>query len=147
MRNLIAASLLAMCVSACATAPQQTSFQNTKTVASSFDEAWDTAISYFAENNVSIKTLEKDSGIVVAEAGTVPYQALLELADCGTQPLASNYNGGATYNVFVREASAGTIVQVNAKFLLSYFDRTQGGLTTTECFSKGIFEQGLLARF
>lgn len=47
--------------------PQNTDFTKEKMFSASFDNIWEGIISYFATNNISIKTLEKDSGIIVAE--------------------------------------------------------------------------------
>ncbi len=140
------ALLAAILLAACATPGQPTQFNNTRTVSASFDETWDETISYFARNNIPIQTLEKDSGLIVAESASVPGAQLRQLADCGSA--GQGLPGTARYNVFVREQSAlGVTVQINATFSQVYRDIWTGQNAQSECYSKGVLEKAFLAGY
>ena len=49
----------------------------------SYDEVWEGIISFFATTNISIKTLEKDSGIVVAEKSLDDSKEMKDFVDIG----------------------------------------------------------------
>lgn len=131
----LAACLLAV---SCATPPTQRSIENSRTFAVSKDQAWEALLSYFTSNNIQIKTIEKDSGVIYAE------RALSDasMADCGAVPLAQEMSRPASLNVFVRETGDGVQVTVNAQFEVT---RMFDGTTWTDaCFSTGLLERQLL---
>lgn len=135
----LAAALCAL-GSACAptaTAPQLTVFEKTRTYAKPKDQAWAAVLAYFTRNNISVKVLEKDSGVIYAENASFA----TDLADCG-QSRALEISRLASLNVFVRPTGGGTEVSVNTKFSLV---RTMEGQTwNVECFSRGILEREIL---
>ena len=140
------ALLAAILLAGCATVGQPTQFNNTRSVSASFDETWDKTISYFAQNNIPIQTLEKDSGLVVAESPFVPAAQLRQLADCGFP--GNGLPGSASYNVFVREQPAlGVTVQINATFNQVSQNIWTGQNAQSECYSKGVLEKAFLAGY
>ena len=146
MRTLIA-SISAVILTACASTPGTYTFENSRTVDASFDKTWEAVIGYFAENNIGIETLEKDSGIIVAEntryrIGVTPY-----VADCGVK-LAKENIGTARVNIFAKPVSDDkTDVQVNTAFSFMTRDwTTTGALRPSNCTSTGELEKSLLDR-
>lgn len=140
------ALVIAMALAGCATPGQATQFNNSRAVNLSFDAAWDKTVSYFAENNIPIRTLEKDSGLIVAETASLPGAQLQQLADCGTA--GRGQPGTASYNVFVRDLQTqGVTVQINATFTQVYRDIWTGQNAQSQCFSKGVLENALLAGY
>jgi len=63
--------------------PNISNYENKKDFHASYDQVWEGVISYFAENNISIETLEKDSGIVVAKKMIANSNAVKEMFDTG----------------------------------------------------------------
>ncbi len=134
------------CLSACATAPATYSVNNSRVVPEGKDVVWERVVEYFASNNLSIKTIEKDSGLIAAERmiGT-PRQGgdLAGWASCGSSALEIAVAQSVDLNVFVRPASGGTNVTVNTNFT----ERRQMGqypATTVTCNSNGKLETRLL---
>jgi len=135
---LLAATLM---LSGCATTPQTFAFDKSRDVAAGFDKTWEGVISYFAENNIPIATVEKDSGLIVASDERVSVDTLKKLADCSVRHPAT---AQMSVNVFVRPTSASeTSVQVNTR----YSGTAVGLMNTTlqvDCNSNGSLEEALL---
>ncbi len=132
-------------LSACATAPQTYSFEKSRKFDASFDDVWEGVISYFAENNISIKTLEKDSGLVVAENDHFPAGELTKYADCGTNSMVTNAYATGKINVFIRAVGPDTTkIQTNAKFIQTAQSSWDRSTIVTPCNSKGTLEQAVL---
>lgn len=91
--------------------PVSFDFNTLNTYDATFDETWEAAISIFAGSNIPIKTLEKDSGIIVSD----PLGASASFYRCKTGFLETIRNPQGTFNVFVRKVSDGkTSVQINS---------------------------------
>ncbi|MDJ1632246.1 hypothetical protein [Rhizobium rhizogenes] len=135
---LTVATLAAL--SSCATPPKATVFKNSETFSVTKDQAWEKLLAFFTSNNVQIKTIEKDSGVIYAERSGVD----ATYADCGQGGLAVDVSRSGTLNVFVREVSAGkTQVTVNTDFkIMRQFD---GQPIIGECKSTGSLERGILS--
>jgi hypothetical protein len=112
-----------------------------------FDRTWNAVIDQFAQQVITIETMERASGFIVASREGIPTRtradstAGLRLADCGTGPAGAMQDRSAPflpmsakYNVLVREAGATSTVLVTARFV------STRGAETIECSSKGAFE-------
>lgn len=125
-------------LASCATPPTQRAVENARTFPISKDQAWEALLIYFTSNNIQIKTIEKDSGVIYAERSLSD----ASMADCGAVPIAMETGRPASLNVFVRETGAGTQVTVNAQFeVIRNFD---GATWRDPCFSTGVLERQLL---
>lgn len=113
-------SLALMATGACATLPTDHSVTKTKTYAASKDAVWTELVRFFAQNNISIKTIEKDSGVIFAETQNI---AGTSIADCG-KPDAFTIETGrvGNFNVFASERNAATEVTINTAFTASHRD-------------------------
>jgi len=134
----------------CATiVPPKYPFQATRTYEKDYDTVWSSVIEIFAQRNISIKTIEKVSGIVVSENSKVPFQVQPDLTynssycDCGSPGglvILTDMKG--RFNVFVRKITENaTSVQVNT----AYHALKQMGMHFVlgwnwECNSKGYME-------
>lgn len=102
-------------------------------VHASVAQTWEAAVEAFADRNIPIKTLDRASGLIVAEAQSV--SARQEgLADCGTvwgSPLTPDR---ATWNLLVRGDSTHSTVKATVRFTLTV------GQSTEECGTKGRWE-------
>lgn len=143
----IAAALTcaALTMSACATAPTVYNVQNSRTVGASKDVVWERVVEFFAMNNLSIKTIEKDSGIIGAErmiAAPSRNGMIGSWASCGSELLMTPVGQTADLNVFVRPVAAGVTVSVNTRFSESRsFD---GPPVSVQCNSTGELERMIL---
>lgn len=115
-------------------------------VAASFGKTWDAVIDVFSERNIGIKTLDRSSGLVVAETSRVPRENEKEWADCGTIPgahpkslaAAALVAKTAQYNILVRGDSTRATVKATVQFknpdLVMW-------AKTDECQSRGVWEK------
>jgi hypothetical protein len=134
-----AVTALTFALAACATPPKQVSFKNSETYNLSKDETWERLLSFFTSNNVQIKTIEKDSGVIYAERSTID----ASMADCGEAPLMAEIARTGTLNVFVRSKAGQTEVTVNSEFkVIRMFDNQT---FTVACHSTGTLEASILA--
>jgi hypothetical protein len=146
-RHQVAAIIACTLVlSGCVTAPSTYTFNKSRTYPESKEEIWQRAVEFFATNNLSIKTIEKDSGIIAAErmigapssGGTI-----LDMASCGVGALEVPVAQTLDLNLFVKTTSSGTNVTVNTRFSESrHFGNDPPH--TVECNSTGTLEQKIL---
>ena len=106
----------------------------------SFEEAWDAVIEAFAEHNIPIDNMEKDSGIITTDW----FPSSKDEMDCGSAGfLGYDRNRKARFNVFVHDSDSemGRVeVQVNTAFQASrYVDNNLVG--EVECSGKGILQK------
>ena len=142
----LALGVCALTLSSCASTPQTYDFDNSREVAADFDATWEGVIAYFAENNIPIATVEKDSGLIVATDERLASDNLKKLADCGGGIGGTPVTSQMSVNVFVRRKDLEvTSVQVNTRF-----SGTGVGLMNTtfqiDCNSNGTLETALLDR-
>jgi hypothetical protein len=104
-------------------------------VAASYDKTWAAVIDLFATGSIPIKTMEKASGLVVAEQLAVDLASSQRYADCGGGPFGALVAQRATYNVRVTGDSAASLVRVTALF----------ANTVRQCTSLGVFEREMMA--
>lgn len=130
-------------IAGCASAPKSHEFVCERTIASDFDRTWQAVISYAAERNLQIKTLEKASGLIAFERGIVNEAD----ADCGTSGFGKTIERReANVNVFVRPMDGGVSVRVNVSPSVLISSPQFGGgigaknLAWQECFSTGGIE-------
>lgn len=123
----------------CASAPKQAPERQPTPVAASFGRTWDAVIDIFAQRNIPIKTIDRSSGLIVAEQARV--DDIENFTHCGKPSLLRAVAGAAVgmggdgamradYNILVRGDSARSTVRANARF----------ATPERECPSKGVFE-------
>lgn len=143
MRHLILGIAVAS-MGACATPAQSFQYDNSRSVHADFDETWSRTIQVLASNNLPIKTLEKDSGIIVAENELVTAASMGEAASCPSSAFATPIGGVMNYNVFVKSSAPNlTTVTVNTAYRMTYRDMN-GGAISQVCNSNGNVERKLL---
>jgi hypothetical protein len=125
-------------------------------VAASFSATWDAVIDVFAERNIPIKTLDRQSGFIVAEDARVvipptPVQSPMrrsgnptpvpegqDWADCGAFMGTKWQPNRVIYNILVRGDSTRAMVRANATW---WHDRTSE--FSEQCATRGVWEAGL----
>ena len=150
MRRQTLATVLAgaLLVSGCATAPLQHEVDRTRTYDQTKDVIWERAVAFFAAHNLSIKTIEKASGIIAVDREiTVPIVGLEGYADCGTDPLMRNIAQSIDLNLFVRALPDGrSTVSVNTRFTETrIYGFNMLTARTVTCVSTGKLEDDMLS--
>jgi hypothetical protein len=119
-------------------------------VETSFTHSWDAVIDVFSELNIGIKTMDRASGLIVAEQNSVPSELVKPdvkvWADCGRfppDPIMGEiriYPNFVTYNVLVRGDSSRSTVKATARW-----EKRATGQYEVErpCVSLGAWEQGV----
>lgn len=146
MKPLVGIIALTTLIAGCATPPAYIPFDNSSTVSLSKDEVWSNLVEYFATSNISIKTIEKDSGIIYAERMLAGPSEIASVASCGANFMAPSVGATADMNVFVREEAGGaTRVTVTTNFReMRSNTMANGQLFTAQCNSLGVLEAGIL---
>ncbi|MDE2162351.1 MAG: hypothetical protein KGJ53_04250 [Alphaproteobacteria bacterium] len=127
---------VAFTLAGCATAPTKTQFSNSRSYPGSYDAVWTQVVHFFATNNIPIKNIAKDSGVIYAEASSFDSND----ADCGSNPLMTPQQNVIALNVFVQDKGDHREVSVNATFrqvLVGPYNTVQ----TVTCLSRGTIEQ------
>lgn len=135
-------------------APPPAPARSATTVAASAGKTWESVIDVFTERHVPIRTMDRASGLIVAEPQRVDDANPDALADCGSMT-----NGGAhlsptdaVWNVLVRGDSSASTVKATVRFswtnaaARSTADARPGGLATKPCESRGVWESALEQR-
>lgn len=142
-RKLAALSLL---VTACAapTPPAPPAPRTAMTVNAPFAKTWGAVIDVLADNNISVKTLDRSSGFVVAERVTVPFKGGKEspYADCGRKMGIPQPPTHADYSVRVKDAGSTSTVQVTATWL-EYNPLVSKMPQQGNCSTKGVWESAM----
>ena len=107
---------------------------------------------YFTRNQIQIKTLERNSGVVYAERvyiGTQHADLLENAADCGKYPLMQPGAGNLSLNTFLSENSDNNVrVRVNTYFSRKWTLSNIMGTYAEEilpCTSRGTLEDSIFS--
>ena len=135
----VVASALVGCVPAY-TPPAVAPEREPEAVNVSSGRVWDELVEWFARRNLPIRTIDRSSGLLVAEPMIVAgsFQERLPYADCGKKGYVELAPTNAIYNVLVRGDSTRATVRVNVRF--SHRSQDFGSF---ECESKGVWEREL----
>ncbi len=84
-------------VTACATVvpPKNYYVKAQDVVSKDFDTTWQRISEFFGQNNINIKAMEKDSGLITAETTRFP-----DAFDCGSQSYTKDRDPVGRFNVF-----------------------------------------------
>ena len=137
--------ILSVVVSACAPfQPPPTPEPRSGTVVEvPFNKAWDAVIDVFAEKNIGIKTMDRSSGLIVAEPAKVNDNEYMDptiknWSNCGGWGASLRvYANKVTYNIVVRGDSTRSTIKAN--FLWEYKGQGQYG-QDLPCSTTGYLE-------
>lgn len=113
-------------------------------VAAPFARTWLAAVDAFADKNMGIRTIDRSSGLIVADPVDVPANDAGTLADCGAAIVGDIREAirptSATYNVRVRATadSTSSIVLVTVRFV--HVATSPYGTAAADCSSTGAWE-------
>lgn len=130
--------VLSTCAVACAPAFQSRPKSESPvfpptSIKASFDETWSATIAWFAQNTVSIRSSDKESGLFTAELngpvlrnripvldakGKVQSRKLSApvFADCGTHDGKEYEISKSEFNIHIAKTATGTSLQIGARF-------------------------------
>lgn len=130
--------------------PNAYDVDHTESYAKEFDEVWEKTVDWFAVNNIPIKNIEKDSGIIGSEysLGSDYSQVDCGVLDAGNLYLPASQTVVANINVLVRSAGPNTTVKPNVfgqgNFqLVEVLNNRQVSLKADRCITTGELEEDL----
>ena len=139
---------LAGLVAACASAPvvEIMPFDKSRTIETPYDEVWTNLIRFMSTNDISIASVEKDSGLIVLTGDNLSSSLMVEYCDAKPTFLTTLTSGKASGSVIVNADEDFTTVTVNAKFSATYMNPMTNPPTysTRPCNSRGAFETAVL---
>lgn len=140
LKSVVTACFLLFIV-ACATPPKPHEVDAEDEFAAPYDSVWTEIIAGLAEKNIPIKTIDKNSGIVVTEEMNT--EGRKDLCDCGGGGITSEDKRSGSYNLFLKKVSeTHCTVRVNASFyVVRSFDTVTKRI---ECVSTGLMERNIL---
>jgi hypothetical protein len=107
----------------CATAPKPREIINSFPIEKPYDAVWQAVVETFAELQLPIMNMEKDSGLIVTDWIDFTGQKNTDYCDCGGLGINIEVNRVGKFNVFVKkvtdnscEAKINTMYQQTIKF-------------------------------
>jgi len=130
----------------------------------SFDQVWDKLIDLFAQNGMSIKVIDRSSGVIVSERGLVPSTIELDPGKLknptayavspkvryATRDKSLYYELTGEWSVRLKKSDKGTVISINignveGKYV-AYDDHSNAIVYTKHCptcRSTGVFEENI----
>ena len=130
------AALSAFASAGCMQQPVHHALPAPVNVPASFDRTWAAVIDIFSAGSIPIRTMEKASGLIVAEPLAIGLEMSRRYADCGAGAFGPNVANRASYNVRVTGDSTASLVRVTANF---------SSTVLGQCTSLGEFERFMMA--
>lgn len=143
--------LLHGCAVVNVTPPSEKTIERSKVYSQNFEESWSRSVDWFADNNVAIEKIEKDSGLLTAKYLLRANDTVLDCGKVNTQGVINNsINKYGSLNLTVRKIGAeSSKVNVNyfGRFELSGWDFWWGGNVSAKgnCSSTGELERSVLS--
>jgi hypothetical protein len=136
---------LTIVITSCATTQVVSNSVASESYRASYDEVWTKVIRFFATNQISIGTLEKDSGIVTLKGDNLNSQLMNEYceADENNGFLERLLYGNVMGSVNVIDEGGIVTVTVNARYN-TFHAYGQNYYPARPCASKGVFERQIL---
>tara|TARA_B110000305_G_scaffold187038_1_gene208352 strand:- start:384 stop:848 length:465 start_codon:yes stop_codon:yes gene_type:complete len=121
-------------------------FDTSKTYMSDYDSTWTKLIRFMSTNQISIGTIEKDSGLVTLNGTDLSTNLVLEY--CANNPIGfpnTTTGGNAQGNVTLTETDGFTTANVNVRFnVKGQYCYNGCNYVVRQCESNGKFEKSLL---
>lgn len=141
MKKIILIPILFL-IAGCATPAQHYQFNNIIEVKDSYDNTWSRIVEFFARNQIQIKNIAKDSGIISAEKSSFDQN----VADCGTNVFLKPLRQYGLVNVFVKSKNNIQIVTINTEFRLNAINTLDNQVVERKCNSTGNLEHAILIK-
>lgn len=149
---LIALFLISACAQMEKTPPQAYSFERSQVMKMSFNDAWIKAVDWFAQSNIILDKIEKDSGLLTARYRLLISDRYLDCGEIrvtGTNLRSENLDRIGSLNITVRERGNETLVTVNFFGEFEYiaieeFNQRVPITASGRCESTGELERSIL---
>lgn len=149
--KLIMTCMLLSLLTACASAPQIeiAPFDKSKTVEGSFDSVWSNLVRFLSTNDVSIATIEKDSGLIALKGENLSASLITQYCNATPGFLSSITSGLVTGSITVVDEGGFTTVNTNMRYRATQVSGMSNPPTysTFDCVSKGVLETAILSSF
>lgn len=147
MKKFILAALLIL--SSCYSAPKEVKFENSRVYRGSKDDVWELVIDFFNSSRITIRNIDKSSGVIYAEPDISNTKYAAKYADCGefgTFAAEEDAEGVMRVNLFVKEiGEEKTKLVINTSFNSTFYnDPFIYGRKKVECQSTGVLEKEIL---
>lgn len=141
--SILALIFLVFC--ACATAPKPRQIVSAFPIEAPFDDVWTAIIESFAEMNLPIMNMEKDSGLITTDWIEYPLgKEGKKYCDCGGLGINIEVRRAGKFNVFAKSITdSSSEVRVTCSFQQTYETFSlegSGARFTRNCFSTGKLE-------
>ena len=148
MKRSLLLTAIALFAAGCNTAPPVFSFDDTEVYKAERDLVWAGIVDYFSTRDVTIATIDKESGAFVgsfsAKAPTGGNEFLSGYAACPGVFLSAPREDETSINVFVIATNDGAKVRVKTVHKRMYYSEFAEIHETWECNSTGFLERTLL---
>ena len=146
--RLLSLAAITLMLGACASAPvvEIKPFDKSVSFEGDFDESWSKLVAFLSTNDISIGTIEKDSGLVTLSGDNLSTGVIQLYCDARASFLLTLTGGKAGGSILMVEDDGFITATVNIKFygplLNSLANPPQ--YTTSPCNSTGAFESAVL---
>lgn len=103
--KLLVLGIISLFAIGCATAPTPRTITKSFPVESDYDSAWSALIETFAELQLPIDNMEKDSGLITTDWIEFTGQTNEDYCDCGKLGINIEINRLGKFNVFVKKST------------------------------------------
>lgn len=122
-------------LNACATLPPAPPARSDTAVNAPFGRTWDAVVDYFARSSIPVKTIDRSSGLIAAEATSLAGDNST-YATC-TNGFLSFPPRGASFNALIRGDSTRSTVRVTANWMTP----TPAGSAPIQCVTSDLWEK------
>lgn len=139
--KILVLGLICLFFYGCATAPVPRQIVNTFPIEKPFDDVWQAVIESFAELQLPIENMEKDSGLITTDWIDFTGQKNTDYCDCGGLGMNIEVNRVGKFNVFVKKTSGDSCeIQINCMYQQTIRDALSEITTKRKCVSTGNLE-------
>lgn len=148
--NWIRILLISILLSGCASTPvvEIEPFDTSVSFEGDFDQSWSKLVAFLSTNDVSIGTIEKDSGLVTLSGDNLSVDLLRSYCDAKAPFMWVLQNGVANGSVLMTEEDGFITATVNIKLratsMFTDWNTGKTSYTTKPCNSLGAFETAVL---
>lgn len=135
MKDTTIAPLALFVLFGCASLPPAPALRSDTQVNGSFGKTWDAVVDYFARSSIPVKTIDRSSGLIAAEATRMAGDNS-RFATCNILGLRNVAPEGGTFNVIIHGDSTRSMIRVTANWI-----GLDGKGDRIDCVSHDTFEQ------
>lgn len=139
--RILSIGIICAIAAGCAAAPKARVIQDAFPIEGEYDKVWAAVVETFAELQIPIDNMEKDSGLITTDWIDFSGQTNEDYCDCGSLGINTEVNRTGRFNVFVRKVSEKSCeMRVNTMYE-QRFRFGNGPLYKRTCVSTGNLEK------